>query len=158
MNANQQNHQHGQRVFCFSQSLFGGGSKIWGTVKQCKKYKWVDLDGGLNQDRVRYDRAFWYTEEEYDAECQQIREINKLQAKKEAKEKAQSVKKHKEITSNLSKAIVEVGKMIKVVSKYAPDMHFIYKVTAIENGIIFGLDDAGREVSVGSINSTYFAA
>lgn len=154
----QQNHKNGERVFCFSQSMLGGASKIWGTVKQCKKHKWVILDDGTNQSRVRYDRAFWYTELQWSEECEYINKKHE-EEKRHEEQKAKTVRKqYKKALSNQSSAVVSVGKAIKVISKYDPSMTFTYSVTEIKNGTIFGLDDSGREVCVGSVNDAYFAA
>lgn len=157
---NTQQHKHGERVFCWSQSMFGSGSKIWGTVRQCSKYKWVDLDNsvGSNQNRVRYDRAYWYSQDDWDLECQQIREIHENDKRKEEKEKIKATEKYQEVTANLIKLTeIKVGQKIRVVPKNCPDMHFVYIVTEIRNNTIFGLDSDDCEVSVGRVGEVYFA-
>ena len=157
---NTQQHKHGERVFCWSQSMFGSGSKIWGTVKQCSKYKWVDLDNsvGSNQNRVRYDRAYWYSQDDWDLECQQIREMHENDKRKEEEEKIKAAERYQEVTANLVKLTeIKVGQKIRFVSKDCPDMHFVYIVTEIKNSTIFGLDSDNCEVSVGRVGEVYFA-
>lgn len=157
---NNQQHKHGERVFCWSQSMFGSGSKIWGTVRQCSNYKWVDLDNsvGSNQNRVRYDRAYWYSQDDWDLECQQIREMHENDKRKEEEEKIKAVKRYQEVTANLVKLTeIKVGQKIRFVPKYCPDMHFVYIVTEIKNNTIFGLDSDNHEVSVGKVGEVYFA-
>lgn len=157
---NTQQHKHGERVFCWSQSMFGSGSKIWGTVRQCSKYKWVDLDNsvGSNQNRVRYDRAYWYSQDDWDLECQQIREMRENDKRKEEEEKIKDAERYQEVTANLVKLTeIKVGQKIRFVSKNCPDMHFVYIVTEIRNNTIFGLDSDNCEVSVGRVGEVYFA-
>lgn len=157
---NTQQHKHGERVFCWSQSMFGSGSKIWGTVRQCSKYKWVDLDNsvGSNQNRVRYDRAYWYSQDDWDLECQQIREMHENDKRKEEEEKIKAAERYQEVTANLVKLTeIKVGQKIRFVSKYCPDMLDVYSVTEIKNNTIFGLDSDNREVSVGRVGEVYFA-
>ena len=153
-----QNHSNGSRVFCFSQSMFGGGSKIWGTVKVCKKYTWVILDDST-QERVRYDRALWYSQEQWNAECDFVREMHKRDNEKLQIEKEQNESKVKSITSELKKGIAAIGNKIRILSKYAPDMMFIYEITNIDNeGRIWGKEDGtNREVFVCSVGNDYYA-
>lgn len=158
---NTQQHKHGERVFCWSQSMFNSGSKAWGTVRQCSKYKWVDLDNsvGSNQNRVRYDRAYWYSQDDWDLECQQIREMRENDKRKEEEEKIKAAERYQEVTANLVKLTeIKVGQKIRFVSKYCPDMLDVYIVTEIRNNTIFGLDSDNREVSVGRVGEVYFAA
>jgi hypothetical protein len=163
-----QNYKNGERVFCFSQSLLGGGSRIYGTVKVCAKYTWVILDDGERYGkRVRIDRANWYTEEKYERESKEYH-LKYLQYQKDLEIKEKRDEEKRENLINQAKEIIpSVGKLVK---KYIKEKKcfWIYKITDIcEDGILFLgyiTDETGTKygyeddetIVVGKINEAYY--
>jgi len=148
----EQNHTNGQRVFTFAISLFGSSRKVLGKVKECKKHKWVIFDDGT---RVRYDRGTWYTEEQLAQRNQRLQEEAKHEAKSKAKYEAELKAKYEEKISSLVKVEPKVGKQVKIIAQRC-DMEFIYTIVDINKFGVFAIDEDGREVSIGSINSDYY--
>jgi hypothetical protein len=151
---------NGQRVFCFAQSMFGCGSKIYGTVKVCQKHTWVILDESerYGQSRVRIDQVNWYTEEEYQKEIELIKTHTEIERQNELQEVRNKQEKTQLSKDSSVQTEAKVGKIVKLIYG-GMEMH--YKILKIDdNGDVWGYDVDENTVpcerSMGTINSEFY--
>lgn len=153
-----QNFTNGQKVFTYSQGLFGG-SKIGGTVKNCEKYSWVILEDSQRwgQKKVRLDKCFWYTEESLAEETELIKKENIALAKAQQKEEEELNKLTEEIKQNYQLTTPGIGKTVTVIGFRG--YVFNYVVTSINEHGIWGKEIEKMnfgEIKIGSLNSEFY--